>query len=272
MDPLGAVKRRNPAPPGQTLQVTGPSFTFAANMANKLTSIFSRRNPLKSFHADHYLRHNARRLEHLASLHLDLAGKSVLEVGAGIGDLSSFYLDRGCKMVITEVRDDNLKVLRERYPQADIRKLDMDNPEPMAGGPFDIVHCYGLLYHLSEPLVALNYMASQCGGMLLLETGASFGDEDEPNPVPERAERHTQSAAGLGCRPTRTWLYNRLKELFGYVYVPTTQPNHDQFPIDWSAPEKHEAPMCRAIFVASKQPIDNPQLSDHLTPQQKRHP
>ena len=49
-----------------------------------------------TFHSWHYLRHNARRLEHLASLQIPIRGKSVLEIGAGIGDHSSYYLDRGC--------------------------------------------------------------------------------------------------------------------------------------------------------------------------------
>jgi hypothetical protein len=33
---------------------------------------------LESFHSDHYLRHNARRLEHLATLNISVSGKRVL--------------------------------------------------------------------------------------------------------------------------------------------------------------------------------------------------
>src|SRR5262245_59527575 len=40
------------------------------------------------FHSDSYRRHNARRLEHLASLRLAVAHATVLEVGAGVGDHS----------------------------------------------------------------------------------------------------------------------------------------------------------------------------------------
>ncbi len=48
-------------------------------------------DPLASFATDDYRRHNSRRLEHLATLGLDLAGRKVLEVGAGIGDHTSFF-------------------------------------------------------------------------------------------------------------------------------------------------------------------------------------
>src|ERR1700682_5619401 len=56
------------------------------------------------FHSSSYLRHNASRQEHLATLGLDLNNKSVLEVGAGIGDHTTFFLDRGCEVLCTAPR------------------------------------------------------------------------------------------------------------------------------------------------------------------------
>jgi hypothetical protein len=55
-------------------------------------------SPIDVFHSAHYQRHNQRRQEHLASLGLDISGATVLEVGAGIGDHTSFFLDRGCQI------------------------------------------------------------------------------------------------------------------------------------------------------------------------------
>lgn len=46
---------------------------------------------MKVFHCDEYLRDNQRRLEHLASLGLDIVGKTVLELGAGIGIIQAFF-------------------------------------------------------------------------------------------------------------------------------------------------------------------------------------
>ena len=50
-------------------------------------------SPLEEFHGPHYLKHNQRRQEHLATLGLPLAGRSVIEMGAGIGDHTEFFLD-----------------------------------------------------------------------------------------------------------------------------------------------------------------------------------
>src|ERR1700689_2103588 len=65
------------------------------------------------FHSPNYLRHNARRLEHLASLGLDLHGRSVLELGAGIGDHTTFFLDRDCSVVSVEPRPENCHLFRQ---------------------------------------------------------------------------------------------------------------------------------------------------------------
>jgi len=227
--------------------------------------------PDVEFRSDYYTRHNARRLEHLASLHIAVAGKTVLEVGAGIGDHSHYYLDRGCRMTITEGRNENVQYLRDRYTGADIRHLDMDNPAPLEGSPFDTVHCYGLLYHLRTPEGAIGFMARNCKGVLLLETCVSFGSHQSVNPVAEEVSNPTQAVSGTGCRPTRPWIFNRLKEHFPNVYVPRTQPNHGEFPIDWTAPQLHHDGLSRAIFVASRTPLDNPLLSNELLDKQTRH-
>src|SRR6266536_3069634 len=100
-----------------------------------------------------------RNQEHLASLGIPVAGSSVLEVGAGIGDHSHYFLDRGCRTTITEARQENLRLLRQRYPSADVRRLDLEDPVTLPGAPFDVVYCYGTLYHLSRPAPAIRYLS-----------------------------------------------------------------------------------------------------------------
>lgn len=230
------------------------------------------RDPVAAFHSHHYLRHNARRQEHLASLNIPVAGASVLEVGAGIGDHSNYFIDRGCRLTITEARQQNLKLLRERYPSTDVRHLDLDDPVPLENGPFDVVYCYGTLYHLSRPEAAIDYLGRCCAGMLLLETCVSFGDEVAVNSTPEDGRNPSQAVSGTGCRPTRPWVIRELKRHFEFVYLPRSQPNHEEFPVDWTCPDRHSAPLSRAVFVASRTPIDNPTLTDELLSRQVRQP
>ena len=221
------------------------------------------------FHSNHYLRHNARRLEHLASLRIPVAGKTVLEVGAGIGDHSHYYADRGCQVTVTEYRESNLRYLKKHYPLYNVQSLDMEKPAEI-GFKFDIIHCYGLLYHLQTPERAIEFLGNHCKSILLLETCVSFGDDEQINLVKEDINSPTQAASGTGCRPTRPWIFRQLKKHFPFVYIPRTQPNHEEFPIDWTLHEKHRG-LARAVFIASREVIDNDTLTTDLLNMQERH-
>lgn len=222
---------------------------------------------LSIFHSDHYQRHNQRRLEHLASLGLDLHNKSVLETGAGVGDHTSFYLDRECSVVAIEIRPENLHIMHKKfskYKNLKIFPMDMDNPKDIDIQEFDIVHCYGLLYHLSKPEQALEFMSRHCKGIMLLETCVSYGSNPEINFVKEYSHKHSQSFFGQGCRPTRTWVWNVLSGLFEHVYTTRTQPAHEEFPLDWTIPDPNPKLLKRSVFVASRHPLQSPYLANEL--------
>ncbi|MBM3834015.1 MAG: class I SAM-dependent methyltransferase [Verrucomicrobia bacterium] len=246
------------------------SVNLLNRLGRRLAAVSSDARAEAVFHSWSYLRHTARRLEHLASLRIDVRGASVLEVGAGIGDHTHYYLDRDCSVTVTEVRPENLAYLRQRYPQVEVSLLDMDNPVPLTHAPFDVVHSYGLLYHLKDPGNALKFLSDHCSRLLFLETCVSFGDEPLINPVPENKGDLSQSILGSGCRPTRNWVWRSLKDHFAHVYVPQTQPNHEEFPLDWSSRGKHPG-FSRAVFVAARQPLSNELLLSHLPDQQARH-
>lgn len=233
---------------------------------------------IEDFHSVSYLRHNARRLEHLASLGLPIRNNTVLELGAGIGDHTSFFLDRGCTVTSVEPRPENCalnaSLMAERRragyeaaSRARILRADALAFESIIEERFDIVYCYGLLYHVDDPAAVLGAIARKCDGMVLLETCVAFGSHEAINPVPEQAYIASQSVTGGGCRPTRPWLFKRLAELFAYAYMPRTQPAHEDFPLDWTGAPPADRDT-RAVFIASRQRIDNPLLVDHVPDRQ----
>lgn len=246
-------------------------------------------DPIQDFHSYWYLRHNQRRLEHLVSLEcaggLDLRNKAVLELGAGVGDHTHFFLDRGCRVLTTDGRPENFEVLRRVYSgnaRVVVEQLDMDDPpappEFLKGRTIDVVYCYGLLYHLAGPEQAIAFMSGCCGawrdgrpgdsGLLLLETCVSLGRQPEMNPVQEPHLSPTQAVSGTGCRPTRVWVFEQLRRHFAHVYLPITQPLHEEFPIDWTvAPPPGR--LIRAVFVASRRPIADPLLLGEIVMRQK---
>jgi hypothetical protein len=220
---------------------------------------------IDSFVSDHYRRHNQRRQEHLATLQLPIAGRSVLEVGAGIGDHTSFFRDRGCAVTATDAREPLLALLAARHPGVATVEWDLEQAAPAALTPHEVVYAYGILYHTRNPREVLGRLAALCTGLLLLETCLSRGAAAECPIVDEIASDPTQAVSGHGCRPTRAWVLAALRESFPYAYMSRTQPWHEEFPLDWSLPAGVESgPLTRGVFVASRQPLDESRLSPRV--------
>ncbi len=193
-----------------------------------------------------------------------------MEVGAGIGDHTSFFLDRGCSVLSTEPRAENCHLFGFNiggHPRAKLLRCAVESFDEQISEVFDIVYAYGLLYHVADPKSALETMARRCSGLLLLETCVSLGNEEAINPEPEPQSSPSQAVGGMGCRPTRPWILNSLKKLFPHVYVPATQPAHEEFPLDWITPAAGGS-YYRAVFVASRKPLSNAALLDHLPDRQ----
>ena len=225
-------------------------------------------SPLEVFHNPGYLNITAAQLRHLASLKLDeqIRGRSVLEVGAGIGDLTGFFAERGCSVLATDVRPANVAIIRERFaatPTVRTGLIDLEHVPAELDAGFDVVFCYGVLYHLEKPAEALAAMSRLCRGTMIISTCVSFGEHEAINLVGETASDPSQAARGTGCRPTRPWVLARLQEHFEHVYMPVTQPTHPEFPLDWTLGNPGSL-LHRAVFIASREPIDNPRLGSAL--------
>ena len=225
---------------------------------------------LDHFFSDHYQSYTRARLKHLESLGLALSNRRVLDLGSGPGDHAGFYLERQCALVAVDARQNCLDTLKRRYAGVQTVMWDLNEPAPLADlGPFDVIHCYGILYHLENADRLIAYMGQVCNGLAIVETCVLDDKASRVELVNERTGDYTQSSTGRGCRPTRKWVFEELGRRFPFVYHTRTQPNHPEFPVDWndltSAP-----PLIRSVFVASKRPLDLPSLSPELLDVQQR--
>jgi SAM-dependent methyltransferase len=204
---------------------------------------------------------NDARLTHLSSLDLPLTGRSVLEVGAGVGRLTRFFLDRECRIVATEGRAENAQELARRLPEVDARQADVEESLEHLGR-FDVVFCYGLLYHLENPIRALRNMSEVCSDLLLIETQVCDATapvvllEDEPTSV-------NQSLGGFAHRPSPSYLAIALNRIgFDYVYSPARPPEHEDYQFTWrgNLETVRDGALLRGVFVASRRQLANPTL------------
>jgi len=230
----------------------------------------SRHHPgLVNFYNEHYRRHNEARLYHLAGLGLPLRNRTVLEVGAGPGHHTGFYVERDCDITATDARVECIDQIRRHFPSVRTAVVDMNNPRELTTfGIFEIVHCYGLLYHLEDPATAIRALAAACTDLLLLETCVSPRGSGI-NRTPEIQADYTQSITGAGCRPGRKWVFETLRKYFPFVYQTCTQPAHEEFPTDWTALPR-DAGLMRIVTVSSRHELQNPLLSDALLDHQDR--
>jgi SAM-dependent methyltransferase len=216
---------------------------------------------VESFDTAAALELNHARLAHLASLDLAIDGRRVLEVGAGVGRLSGFFVDRGCSLIVTEARVENLSELRRRLPTVDVREADVEESLEHLG-VFDVVFCYGVLYHLESPLRALRNMGAVCADLLLIETMVCDARipmlclEDETTSV-------NQALRGLAHRPSPSYLALALNRVgFDHVYAAADPPDHPDYRFSWldNLETERDGALLRGVFIASRKALRQPGL------------
>ena len=114
-------------------------------------------------------------------------GRRVLEIGAGIGNMSAFLLDRE-RVVLTDTEPYYLGRLRERfaaYPTVTVAELRLPAVDGgLAGQRLDTVICLNVLEHIEDDRGSLEAMRRllQPGGQLVLlvpALRALYGTMDE---------------------------------------------------------------------------------------------
>jgi len=102
-------------------------------------------------------------------------GDTILELGAGIGNLAGRLMGRRLHYAATEKDPLYLHSLNNRFlrtPNVSVRKLDPERPEDFAeaGGPFDTVLCVNVLEYAADPgaLIESAKQVLKTGGSLVL--------------------------------------------------------------------------------------------------------
>jgi FkbM family methyltransferase len=202
-------------------------------------------------------------ITHLDSLGLDIAGRSVLDVGCRVGNMARFFIERKCRVTCVDGRRENIQTLAERLPgvQAHVARVETDSL--LKFGRFEIVFCYGLLDRLENPVAGLRNLAEVCSDLLLLETGVTDHELPLVRLIDEPSKTPNQALDGLGCRPSPAFVSMALTHAgFDFIYAPVTPPSHPDFLFERAnnLDCTRDGHPLRCVFIASRRALDNPNL------------
>jgi SAM-dependent methyltransferase len=181
------------------------------------------------------------RFKHFDYMNIYLKDKTVLELGAGIGNHTKFLKEKmPRKIVSVEGRADNLEILKKRFLSPDGKTKitptynvvpvlhDLEKPMSFPDEKFDWIYNYGLLHHLKNPFKFIKSLSSINHDAMVLETRVELtGGEN----VSDEPTHKSNSLKGKCSRPNLDKLIELLKTIYSNVSCSEQQPEHDWYDI-----------------------------------------
>jgi FkbM family methyltransferase len=175
---------------------------------------------------------------------------NAVDAGCGVGFFSQTLADCGLNACGFDGRAENVAEARHRFPQIPFAEADVEDRAILELGCFDLVLCFGLLYHLENPLLAIRHLAALTKKCMLLESMCL--PEAEPSMLlREEPLQGDQSLSDVACYPSESSLVKMLYRTgFAAVYRVIPLPDHDDFR------ETSEHARRRTVLLASSRAID----------------
>jgi SAM-dependent methyltransferase len=192
--------------------------------------------------------------EFLKSVEPRIRPGSALDVGCGVGDFSRFLSDQGFKVVAVDGREENAAEAKRRHPGITFLTGNAEDLPVAEMGTFDLVLCFGLLYHLENPFRAIRNLHAVTGTVLMVESMCAPGVD----PKLELLDEHHGEDQGLNYvafYPSESCLVKMLYRAgFPFVYGFQPLPAHKLY--QGSIWRKRE----RTMMAASRLPLTAPNL------------
>jgi SAM-dependent methyltransferase len=163
-------------------------------------------------------------------------GKSVLELGAGHGDIGAVFADLGANVLCIDGRVQNVNYGRLKYrniPNFEIRHLDLEGDFSRLGR-FDLILNFGLLYHLKNVESHLKCCFSLSDDVMLETVVCDSTDANKVLLVDENKDVNELAVAGVGSRPSPFYV-ERIATESGFRVERHFTPdlNAGEFVYDW---------------------------------------
>lgn len=152
-----------------------------------------------------------------------------VDAGCGVGFFSETLAECGLNVCGFDGREENVVEARRRLPHIPFEQGDIEERAILHLGRFDLVLCFGLLYHLENPLLAIRNLRGLTEKCLLLES-MCLPEEKPSMLLREEPRQEDQSLTNVACYPSEGSLVKMLYRAgFGMVYRVTPLPDHEDF-------------------------------------------
>src|SRR5882762_617662 len=154
---------------------------------------------------------------------------SAVDAGCGVGFFSQILHECGLSVRGFDGRPENIAEARQRFSEIPFEQGDIESVEIQKLGTFDLTLCFGLLYHLENPMLAIRHLRALTGKGLLLESMCIPGSG--PGMVlREEPAAADQSLTDMALYPSEACLVKMLYRAgFAAVYRVAELPDHDDF-------------------------------------------
>ncbi len=190
----------------------------------------------------------------LAKVQPQIAAGSALDVGCGVGDFSKFLAVLGFRVSAVDGREENVIEAKKRHPEISYRTANVEELPVAEMGIFDLVLCFGLLYHLENPFRAIRNLYSLTGKILLIETMCVPGSETTMELLDE-GQAEDQGLNYVAFYPSETAIIKMLYRA-GFPYVYRFVP----LPVDELYTKTVWRKQLRTLLAASRSPVSAPNL------------
>jgi FkbM family methyltransferase len=191
---------------------------------------------------------------------------NALDAGCGVGFFTQTLTELGLATRGFDGRFENVVEARRRFPKIAFERGDIESAEIAALGTFDLVLCFGLLYHLESPMRAIRHLRALTGKGLLIESMCVPGG-DARMVLRDEPVQHDQSLTDMAFYPSESCLVKMLYGAgFAHVYRVARLPEHDDFR------ETSDHARRRTILFASHRPVQGACVERMAEPRGGRDP
>lgn len=190
-------------------------------------------NAAPVFDQAHYDLLNRARGDVVRTLLADLKGplhlKSAIDVGCGLGHFSRLLESLSLDVTAIDGRQQNVEEARRRYPDIPFLHFNAEDSAINSLGKFDLVLCFGLLYHLENPFCVIRSLFSLTESILVVESMCAPGLNSSMELLDEY-QTEDQGLNYVAFYPTENCLVKMLYRAgFPFVYGLSAPPQHPDF-------------------------------------------